>query len=150
MPDNAILLWRPDTCGCVIHLAYDDTLPLEQRVCTPVTEDEAEAIVDGRRKMGDKDINPNRQPPAKLCPDHASLGYTKARYDQMLEENHRKRLAFAYAKEVMPDLKLEDYKWSFDKNRNLVAGIAGIDAVKKAEIQVKWDTAFGKGKAKHI
>lgn len=145
MANNSILLWSPDTCGCTLHLAYDSNLPPDQRTFTPVTEDEAEAIVQRRRDAGEKNINPSRQPPAVLCPVHAPLGHTPARHKQVMQENQAKNRAFGHAQALMPDLKPEEYVWSFDDKRNLQATIARMNPGQKAQVQKALDAEFGPG-----
>lgn len=143
MPNNSIQLWSPDTCGCVIHLAYDDTLPPEQRVLTPVTEEEAEAIVDARRQAGEKGINPNRQPPAKLCAAHAHLGHTPARLKQVKSENDSKNIAFGVAKEVIPELEVGEFKWSFDAQRKLQVEMPNRSTGDRNRVRAAINSRFG-------
>ncbi len=150
MSNNAIQLWSPDTCECVIHLAYDDTLPPDQRTFTPVTEEEAEVIVGARRAKKEPGINPSRQPPAKLCAAHAALGHTKARHDQVCLENANKNRAFGKAQEVMDDLKYGEFRWSFDANRALQIRIDRAAGSQKVAIQQQLDALLGANNAKLI
>jgi len=143
MPLNAIQLWSPDTCDCVIHLAYDDTIPPEQRTFTAVTEEEAEGIVSARRLLKESGINQNRQPPAKLCLPHAHLGHTPARFQQVTSENQLKNKAFSAAQEVIPELNPRDFKWSFDENRNLKISVPGTSAESKLKLKDKVNKKFG-------
>jgi len=150
MPNNSIQLWSPDTCRCVIHLTYDDTLPLDQRALTYVTQEEADAIVKTRRDAGEPNINPNPQPPAVLCPAHAHLGHTAALLQQVLSENQRKNMALAHAQEIIPSLEPEDYEWSFDTGRILQISLpkAALNAAERSQIQNLFNSRFGQGKAR--
>jgi len=137
MSNNSIRLWSPDTCSCVIHQAYDDTIAPADTVFTFVTEEQAEELVSARRRAGDKHINRNKQPPAKLCPAHASLGHTVNRFNIVLAENRLKNGVLAAAQEVNPDVKPSDYRWSFDADRNLEADFAGMSLSDKSKVRDK-------------
>ena len=144
---NSIQLWSPDTCGCVIHTAYDDTLPPSERVLSYVTEEEAEVIVHARRKAGEKNINPKRQPPAILCPAHAAIGAKPELLATVRDENNRKNIAFSLAQEIIPELPVENYRWSFDKDRNLKARFIGVNQGQLGQIQAALSSRFGVDKA---
>jgi len=81
--------WRPDTCGCQLHLAFDADLPDDQREVKFVTREEAEAIVAGRRAKGES-VTRAPQPAAVVCPHHAALGNTPVLHSVVAEENRRK------------------------------------------------------------
>lgn len=145
MANNSILVWRPDTCGCVIHLAYDDRLSPDQRTFTPVTWEDAEEIVRARRDAGEPNINPNAQPSAHLCPAHAHL-VAPSVYQTILDENLRKNQAIGAALEAVPDLKVRDIKWSFDDERKLKLDVTGISDAQRGEIKSALDSKLGSGK----
>jgi len=147
MPNNAIQLWSPDTCGCVIHLAYDDRLPATERTFTYVTEAQAEAIVKARRDAGERNINPNPQPPAVLCAAHTPHGFTASLLSQVMEENQRKNITFGQAQQLIPALKVENYNWSFDNNRVLQVSFTGVavNQNQRNNLQSAMDIQFGPG-----
>jgi len=147
MPNNAIQLWSPDTCDCMIHLAYDDTLPPDQRVFSYVTRDEAEAIIQARRNAGEQNINRNPQPPARSCPAHLAHGFTAVLLDKVRGENQRKNMALALAQNVVNTLSFANYSWSFDSSRVLQVRFMNISVTlqKKNQIQSACDIQFGPG-----
>jgi len=148
MPNNAIQLWSPDTCDCVIHTAYDDRLPPDQRVFTYVTRDEAEAIVKARRDAGERHINPNPQPAARLCLAHAAIGFTPSLFTAVLDENRRKNITLGSAQQMIVNLKGEHYNWHFDDNRVLQISFNGItlSQAQKNQLQSSIDIQFGIGR----
>ena len=150
MANNAISLWSPDTCGCVIHIAYDDTLKPEERVYTYVSEAEAKAIHQTRIDAKVPNTNTNPQPVAVLCPAHASLGAVAALHTAVLGENQRKNITLGLAMNMVSAIKLENYVWSFDKDRVLQVSFAGVavNTKQKSDIQSAADIQFGPGKVK--
>lgn len=117
--------WSPDTCDCVLEYEWDDALSENERVH-------------------------NFKGATHLCEHHKALVAAEA-YGQVLSENTRKNQAFGLAKEVKPELELEDYTWSFDANRKLKAGFLGkLNATEKAAVQAKFDEEFGIDKAEVI
>mgnify|MGYP001588855667 FL=1 len=87
-----VQLWSPDTCECVIHQAFDDTVPGE---VTYVTREEAMAIHVARRQAKPTttlDPKKSTQPVAQACPAHAHLGETPAKHEACMEENKRKNI----------------------------------------------------------
>ncbi len=150
MANNAIMLWSPDTCGCVIHIAYDDTLPPASRVYTYVSEAEAQAIHQARIDAKVPNTNPNPQPSAVLCPAHASLGPVIALFNAVRGENQRKNLTLGLAMNVVSAIKLENYVWSFDKDRILQVSFVGVavNTNQKNNIQAAIDVQFSPGLVK--
>jgi hypothetical protein len=162
MPNNAIMLWMPDTCGCVIHLAYDDTLPDSQRVFTYVTEAQAQAIHAARLAAKTPNTNPNPQPPAVICSAHASIGATPKLLTTVQNENQRKNKVFSLAQAQISALQFVDgdnvgnakklamYQWSFDTNRVLEVSFSGvaITTAQKTSLQSLCDNQIGKNLTK--
>ncbi|MBA7608869.1 hypothetical protein ES703_16053 [subsurface metagenome] len=117
--------WSPDTCGCILEYEWDDTLDENAR-----THSFKKAV--------------------KLCEHHKALIADKA-YDEVLSENTRKNQAFGLAKEVKPELEMEDYTWSFDANRKLKVGFLGkLKAGEKSGLQTLCDNEFGVNKIEVI
>lgn len=103
-----VTTWKPDTCGCVLHLEWDDEVPAEERVHTAVP-----FVV-----TNDESIMPR-----KVCPIHESLDPTDKEegkhvkhLEKVLEENQRKNITLGKVKEIIG----EDADWEFDANRNVV------------------------------
>lgn len=117
--------WSPDTCDCILEYEWDDTKP------------ESERTHSFKRVV-------------QLCEHHETLSGIEA-YNEVCSENTRKNQTFGLAREVKPELELEDYTWSFDANRKLKVGFLGkLNATEKAAVQAKLDEKFGIGKAEVI
>ncbi len=116
--------WRPDTCGCAIEYAWDDTLSAEERILT-------------------YSIN-------SKCSYHDTLDDQEA-IDQVKKENTSKNKVQGYILENFADLTNEvqredgtsykelkagvKYEWSFDKDRELVINLKGADEQKNRDIK---------------
>lgn len=124
--NNAVMLWICSTCGCSFHLAYDDTLPGDQRVLTVITQGEAELIHIQRRQAG-INCNPNPVPPAHMCKDHAQLGYTTARYNQVFAESQ----TVDTARSVYHDLREAQIKNASGSIFDQVIQIAGNESLER-------------------
>jgi len=69
MPINHGNRWSPDTCGCSLNLGFDDTLPVEERVVTYLTQEEVAKIykqVNGREPDSDWYLSTKE----KVCSKH--------------------------------------------------------------------------------
>ncbi len=148
MPLNAIQLWSPDTCSCVIHLAYDDTIAPESRVFTYVTEVQAKAIHQARIDAKVPNTNISPQPPAVLCPFHTGLGILL--HPVVLDENRRKNITLGLVQNAVAAIKLENYGWKFDATRVLQINFPSIslNTNQKNNIQAACDIQFGPNKVK--
>ena len=115
--------WSPDTCGCVYEYEWDDSVPQEQRTHTL-----KKAI--------------------KLCEHHK----TRIKpYDDVVSENTGKNIVFGEAQKIKPELTVDDYTWSFDKDRKLTAGFLGkLTAADKANLKMQLDGKVGKDKVEVI
>ena len=141
-------LWSPDTCGCVLHVVFDDSDP-----AVPVkfaTLDQAVQIHRDRflaRPATTKNPDLEPQPPAVICSAHASLGHTSSRHDAVMGENRRKNIAFAVAQANIPNITPEQYRWNFDLNRALSMSFSGVSVSpqQKIAIQAACDIQFGPG-----
>lgn len=117
--------WSPDTCSCVLEYEWDDA------------QDESTRT----HKFG-KAVH--------LCEHHRALTMAEA-CDQVLSENTRKNIIFGWAKELKPDLELDDYTWSFEKDRKLKVGFLGkLNANNKSKLRALCNTKFGQGKIEVI
>lgn len=101
--------WSPDTCECVATYSWDDAVPDEQRVHTPIS------------------LEP--------CADHTRLHPNNAlRWQAMENENKGKNAIWRKALDRMPYLrfqlpnaaggtdtfeKIGEFEWTFDENREL-------------------------------
>lgn len=152
MPNNAIQLWRPDTCGCVIHMAYDDTVAPELRVFTYVSEADAHIIHEARKAANIPNTNPNRQPPHRICQFHTAIGETPTLHTTIKNENDRKNRTVQDIIDNIPAVKLElldQYvSWSYDASRVLqvfFTPLANITPTQKNQLQTICDNRFGVG-----
>jgi len=161
MADNALEIWMPDTCGCKIYSSYDDTLPIEQRVYTYVTEETARQIHQARIDSGTPHTNKKPLSPARLCPVHTQHGNTPALKEAIKVENDRKNNVFLLLQEQFPalryiegdlegnNLKAAVYKWLFDLDRVLVFRLEGLGIVlnqaQKNNLQRIIDNRLGEG-----
>ena len=124
--------WNPDTCGCVIEYQWDDTVPQDQRVHTPVN------IV-------------------SQCNVHGSFNAPSDLYNHVLFDSQRKNLLFAILQGLNPNLTLDQYNagvWSFTTRspdihghvRQLIINSAQAwPAGQASTIQSSADAAFGAG-----
>lgn len=137
-----ITTWTPDTCGCQIHYAWDDSVPAEERIHSPV---------EGVTAHGGTFI------PTKRCQHHEHHKDTRAHHDAVLEENQRKNKLHAHVMECFPELtriddrgithlKEDALSWSYDTERALNVTIHGVAAEHKTAYQKKADIHLGRGK----
>lgn len=132
-----ITTWKPDTCDCIIHYEWDDSVPAEERVHTPV---ESVTTHDGRVI------------PRHVCAVHAgtieNAGKEVEHHDKIKEENTRKNQVLGHILENSPDLTelvqkedgsmVKEFKkglapeWSFDASRNLKVSLKG-NILKKSD-----------------
>lgn len=135
-----VQLWTPDTCGCTFHLAHDPINGIDPYF---VSYEEAEAIVEGLRRMEKKsrfdgltNINSNPQPAAFTCEYHSHL-IPPLHHTKSLEENVRKNQAITDLIDTIPPLSVLingkdtiipnpqslgiDYRhmWAYDEDRLL-------------------------------
>lgn len=129
--------WRPDTCDCVVHYSWDDSLSESERVHTPVEE---VTTHDGQVIK------------RYTCPAHTNVsaeGKHIEQHDIILEENRRKNFVVNHILEnsdvSMVNLvdrdgvQVKEYKkgfepeWSFDADRNLKITLKGSIAKKTKE-----------------
>ena len=89
-----ITVWRPDTCGCELHLEWDDAAPIESRTHDPVH------------------VVP--------CEHHAHHPTHAHAHAAVLAENQGKNRAMAALLEHAPHLEGQAIGFSFDETRNLV------------------------------
>jgi len=61
----------------------------------------------------------------KKCSSHSALT-DKDIYNQVLSENTRKNKVFGIAQQFLPEIKSENYNWSFDDKRILKVGFIDI------------------------
>ena len=115
MPLNAIVLWKPVTCDCTLHMAYDDTLP--SPTCVEVTEVDAKTIHQLRVDNGTPNTNVRPQPSATSCPAHKGLAFAN-KVSAVREESNRNNTAI---NEILSIKTINPHKitFSFDTNRNL-------------------------------
>jgi len=117
-----ITLWKPDTCDCILLYEWDDQIPNDLRVHTPVEEniDHAGLGIKTRR-----------------CDDHQESDLGKL-HGKVKAENTKKNIVLglivdqvlgASEERIERDgskskiLKSDVLSWSFDKNRKLVIEI---------------------------
>ncbi len=135
-----INIWKPDTCDCIFHLAFDDGRdeagnevgPLG--LATFVTQEEAEAIIEERRKNPARSnaTTKDSQPNARFCEEHKHLFDHKGRYETVVNENQHKNRTLGLIKEKLPiEFKEIECKWSFDKDRKLNIEVDVPQEVKK-------------------
>jgi len=120
-----ITRWSPDTCGCVIEYEWDGTLPESDRIHTV------------------KRIT--------RC-EHHQRGSDEDVFTRVLDENRRKNRVLEILQSVKPDIDLDNYNWSFDKDRVLKAGIIGIalTEAERGQIKNQCGKLFNTGKAQMI
>lgn len=118
--------WSPDTCGCVLEYAWDDTLPADERVHTFTVL-------------------------VAKCPDHIALLADQETYDQVLSENTRKNHVLELARGIVINIEREDYVWSFNAARRLRAEFPGmLTGAQKAQLRQACNNKFGAGKVEVI
>lgn len=88
----AVTTWRPDTCDCTIHYAWDKSLPLEQRVHIPVDS----VTTYDKRKI-------DRQACAAHS-THLQKGKHREHHDTILAENQKKNHVLNEIMENTPSL----------------------------------------------
>lgn len=116
--------WRPDTCGCEIEYEWDDAVPAEQRVHTPVKVTGCEHHQAGDHVAKYTKVLKENQSKNKVL--GAILDGVTTAVDVLLDENDK------------PIKKLKrgkKYLWSFDAQRNLVVQLDGFTPKEKADAQ---------------
>ena len=121
--------WRPDTCGCVLEFEWDDAVPSEERIHTPVN------II-------------------KACPVHLSDSKDgiQKHYEKVIDENRSKNIFLDEALKTMPEIRREkinekgetiyelkedvNFDFSFDENRNLIPAFKDKNGVEVKTISV--------------
>lgn len=120
--------WKPDTCDCELEYSWDDSVPQEDRV---------HALI-------------NRVSCKFHAKDDDETGYQK-----VVEENSTKNVAYGHLLDKMPDLTRDvmeadgstskqvkpEYKfdYEFDKDRQLVVTVTGLDAAKAADLTAMYE-----------
>lgn len=104
-----VTTWSPDTCDCVLEYSWDDTEP------------------EGTRTHSLSRV-------VHRCPAHSNLSDQEL-YTSIVGENKHKNKVFAAAKAAKPDLKLEDYEWSFTDKRELKASFKNLDLVDRQKVE---------------
>lgn len=142
----AIQLWSPDTCGCTVHISYDDALPAAQQVFTVVSEAQAQAQHAQRRLADPGGTNPKPQPPAAFCSRHLALAGLAGHGVAVFDENRRKNIThgiFATQAAALADR----FQWAFTDDGVLhVNATPPLTNQQRATIQTVCDTQFGVGK----
>lgn len=111
-------IWRPDTCACTILYQWDDSVPDDQRVHTPVD------------KASDYEGNPLTN---ICCDDHAHLkdDYV-AHHDALMAENQMKNIVLNKITDQNIDLTPGDVSCTFTKDIN-GDRILNVSVPKKAQ-----------------
>lgn len=133
--------WVPDTCGCLLWITVDDSLPADQPY--------------GIHSVG------------RACPNHAGLTRDET-LAAALDENRRRsniveaiKANFSKVAQDVPDgvggsskefKKGHEPVWQFDnsqggKNRKLLLSFPTLNASEKAQAQALVDSIVGSGKA---
>ena len=121
-------LWYPDTChGCSMEYEWDDSVPQEQRIHTPVQIDDPEGEFKGSENMG----------------------------LQIMEENQRKNVAIGeILKEnptlidasgaLLPTIVID---FTYDQDRILHLSVSGLKTIQeKSDAQIAVDAKLGENK----
>lgn len=121
--------WRPDTCECIIEYEWDDTSPLEERIHThkSIIKCEHHATIDDNIEAHEKVKNENSS-------KNKVLGHILENFPEVVEEVTDKDGVIT--KELKGGIK---YEWSFDENRELVAGLTGVTAKINTDIKASLD-----------
>jgi hypothetical protein len=104
-----VTTWSPDTCGCTLEYSWDDAEPEDAR-----THSLSRVV--------------------HSCPAHPNLPEQEL-YAAVVNENKHKNKVFAEAKKAKPDLKYEDYEWSFDGKRKLKVSFKNLDMADKQKVE---------------
>lgn len=129
-----ITRWSPDTCGCSFEYEWDDELPEAERNHTVVSV-------------------PNK------CEHHAHHEEKHAHFSTIIDENGRKNKLHADIIKNFPHLtktdeegntvlKIDAFKWNFDKDRILHVEIKGLNNLEKSSFQAMVDKSHGQKKVK--
>src|SRR5690349_7350114 len=113
-----ITTWRPDTCGCVLRLEWDDAAPLELRTHTPT-------------------VTP--------CEAHRAHSSHEAAYGAVLAENQTKNRAVAALVAHAPHLEPADIQAEFDEARRLSLHGHGLWGADRISAQLAVDDVVGAG-----
>lgn len=130
-----ITKWKPDTCGCVINLEWDDEVSSENRTHSLNSIEKCEfhqalSDADAHAAVLDENVTKNQV-----------LGIVHADHSDLVDSKPDGSVA----------LKSEyEYVWSFDENRKLQAEITGIDDVKSDSIKASIDAELGSGKVEVV
>lgn len=123
---------RPDSCECVLVYSWDNSVPVEQRVHTPVA---SAPTNDG----GTVEPIP--------CEFHSDMKDHVEHYNAVLAENQRKNKAITAVVETFADIKAEDVQYSFDDNRRLSISCPKLLDVQLKTAQDAIEAAIGKDQA---
>jgi hypothetical protein len=136
-----VTTWTPDTCDCVIHYQWDDQVPQDQRIHTPLEQ----------TRTHDGQLVPRR-----VCPVHSAVaapGKHVEHHDLVKEENTRKNRVLGNILETTPEitndvtkeegntvkefLKGMEPSWSFDADRTLRITLKATASAKLSKTALK-------------
>jgi len=127
MSDIRKTRWKPDTCGCVVELEWDASLPQEDRVHTV--------------------------PRVEACAAHCALPSAGERYDAVLAENRLKNSALEVIRQNLPVEYLDPNQQiafepltQFDDARLLKITLPDVTRAVLDSVQEAVDAGFGAGK----
>ena len=124
--------WSPDTCDCVLHYSWDDEVPQDERVHTPVIQvvthrnevkktmlckhHLTQDLVEERdaELLAEPDLTKKVEIQSKKREMKDSLK-VQEHYQLIVEENSRKNLAVLETKQLFG----VEPEWDFDDNRDL-------------------------------
>lgn len=124
--------WKPDTCECELHYEWDDAVPTEERIHTPV---EQVTTHDGTIVQTTR------------CRHHEHLtGHVSDVHAAVSSENQNKNRLYALVVETHPELTTKDaagnailhpgsFEWLFDERRALVVKVKGINTDQSLALQ---------------
>ena len=110
--------WTPDTCDCTVTFEWDDSVPAEQRVHTFKRIDKPEKV--------HENLSPEEQ------------------FETIKEENQRKNKAISDIHREHPEIKPEEIKFSYDKDRKL--HLDNIPSDKKVKLNKDLKEKYGESK----
>lgn len=135
--------WSPDTCPCTLHYSWDDSVPADQRVHTPV---ESVTTHDGTVLL------------TKRCQYHVTSNIVEGLHGLVIGENQRKNNVHA---DLLASFKsalgttgpngnivFKDnvISWSFDGNRDVVISVKGLTTNQLNNAQSAANAKYGAGK----
>ena len=134
--------WRPDTCGCAFHQIVDDAGEIK-----PATREEAQAVLDERRRTNPQTTTTEDLWPDVECAAHRGLPVA-ARYAAVLAENQRKNRVYGVLEKlgVTPD----QYLWEFDDARVLAVTTEGrtLTVQERLDLQTAANRDHGFGRVR--